>query len=116
MHVTRIFTGDDGESHFADVEIALSNEGAIGWLSDLIPATGMILRKTDEDYDYTWHTAPRRQYVLLLKGGVEIEVGDGEVRRFSPGEVLLVEDTHGRGHRSRNVDRQARISAFITLD
>lgn len=116
MHVTKVFSGDDGQSHFADMDVPLSDGGEIGRLSEFIPAHGLVLRETDEDYDYDWHNAPRRQFVFLLRGGVEIEVGDGEIRRLLPGEVLLVEDTTGQGHRSRAIDHQARISAFVTLD
>jgi hypothetical protein len=38
--------------------------------------------------------------MVVLGGQVEAEVSDGEVRRFGPGDVVLVEDTEGRGHRS----------------
>ncbi|MCZ6463318.1 MAG: hypothetical protein O7A09_03185 [Proteobacteria bacterium] len=117
MLVTRLYTGSDGESHFEDVDIELRDLGEIGSISELLPATGVVFRTTGPDYDYAWHNAPRRQYVVMLSGGdVEIEVGDGTVRRFSPGDVLLAEDTHGRGHVSRAVDGRERTSLFITLD
>jgi hypothetical protein len=116
MRVTRISTGSDGETHFGDVDIALADAGAIGRLSTLLPATGVIFRETPPDYDYDWHPAPRRQYIVLLDGEIEITVGDGETRRFHGGDVLLVEDTTGRGHRTRTVDGRMRRSVFITLD
>ena len=117
MRVTRIFTGPDGESHFADLDIPLEDSGSIGSLSDPIEATGAIFRETGPDYDLDWHNAPRRQFVVMLSGGqVEIEVGDGSKRRLGPGDVLLAEDTTGRGHRSRAIDGEARTSLFITLD
>ena len=73
MHVTRLYTGADGESHFEDVEVALEDLGDIGALSELIPATGLVIRETGPDYDFDWHNAPRRQYVVVLSGGrVEI--------------------------------------------
>jgi hypothetical protein len=116
MRVTRISTGSDGETHFDELEIALTDAGAIGRLSALVPATGLIFRETSPDYDYDWHPAPRRQYIVLLDGEIEITVGDGETRRFHGGDVLLVEDTTGRGHRTRTVDGRVRRSVFITLD
>jgi hypothetical protein len=117
MRITRLFTGPDGESHFQDLEIPLEDRGEIGQLSQLLPATGLILRETGPDFDYGWHNAPRRQLVVMLSGGqVEIEVGSGERRRFGPGDLLLAEDTTGRGHISRNVERQSRRSLFVTLD
>ena len=116
MRATRIYTGPDGESHFEDLEIPITDHGSIGHLSVLIPATGLILRETGPDYDYDWHSAPRRQAIIMLSGAVEIEIGDGTVRRFGPGEILFAEDTTGRGHCSRAVDRQSRTSVFVTLD
>ena len=116
MRVTRIFTGSDGETHFADVEIPLTDAGQIGWLSEVVPAAGITFRETPADYDYDWHPAPRRQYIVLLDGAIEIVVGDGETRRFRGGDVLLVEDVEGRGHRTRTVDGKARRSLFIALD
>ena len=76
----------------------------------------MIFRETAGDYAYDWHNAPARQYVVMLEGSVEVQVGDGTRRRFGPGAVLLAEDTTGRGHKSRAVDQQKRRSLFITLD
>ena len=116
MNVTRIYTGEDGESHFEDVNIPLCNRGAIGKLSTVEHANGVIFRETDGSYDYTWHPAPQRQYVITIEGEVEIEVGDGTVRQFGVGEVLLAEDTTGRGHISRAVNQQPRKSIFVTLD
>jgi hypothetical protein len=52
----------------------------------------------------------------MLEGTVEIEVGAGTTRRFGPGDILLAEDTTGRGHRSRTVNQQVRRSIFIPLD
>jgi hypothetical protein len=116
MRITRIYTGDDGESHFEDVEIALKDLGEIGRLSKLHPATGIVFRETDGDYAYDYHCAPRRQYVINLDGPVEIEIGDGTRRVLGAGEILLAEDTTGRGHISRSVDGQPRRSLLIPID
>lgn len=75
IRVTRLYTGPDGESHFEDLDIPLTDHGSIGWMSALIPATGLILRETDSNYDYDWHPAPRRQAVLMLAGAVEMRSG-----------------------------------------
>ena len=116
MKVTRIYTGDDGESHFEDVEVPLVDRGGIGWISQLQEATGIVFRETDGSYDFGFHNAPRRQYVINLDAAVEIEVGDGSKRTLGAGEILLAEDTTGRGHVSRAVDAKPRRSLFVTLD
>jgi hypothetical protein len=116
MKITRIYTGDDGESHFEDVEVPLVDRGHIGAISPLEQATGIVFRETGGDYDFDFHNAPRRQYVINLDAAVEIEIGDGSKRVLAPGDILLAEDTTGRGHRSRAVDGKPRRSIFVTLD
>ena len=116
MTVVRLYTGADGRSHFEDIRIPLKDAGKIGFLSERIKATGIVFRETGGDYDYDFHTAPRRQYVVNLEGEVEIEVGDGTRRILRSGEILLAEDTTGQGHISRAVAGKPRKSLFITLD
>ena len=116
MKITRLYTGTDNESHFEDIEIALNDAGEIGTLSEKVDATSIIFRRTGPDYDYDWHNAPRRQYIIMLDGAVDVEIGDGTVRRFSTGDILLVEDVTGRGHKSSAVNNEPRTSVFVTLD
>lgn len=115
MKITRIYSSDDGQSHFEDLEIELEDAGEIGRLSEEMPAAGIIFRENPADYDYDWHNAPQHQYIIMLDGNIEIEVSDGEIRQFSGGDILLVEDTTGRGHRTRTTDGKARRSVFVTL-
>jgi len=116
MKVIRVFTGPDGKSHFEDLDIPLIHSSAVGETSALQPATGLMFRHTDGSYDYDFHNAPRRQYVVNLRGGVEIEIGDGTKRLLGPGDILLAEDTTGQGHISRAIGGEPRDSLFITLD
>ncbi|HEX7810822.1 MAG TPA: hypothetical protein VF460_02845 [Burkholderiales bacterium] len=116
MKVLRIYTGTDNQSHFEDMQVPMKDGGKIGFLSERIKATGLVFRETSGDYNYDFHTAPRRQYVVNLEGEVEIEVGDGSRRILRSGDVLLAEDTTGQGHISRAVAGKPRRSLFITLD
>lgn len=116
MTILRIYTGADNRSHFEDIEIPLKSAGKIGFLSELMQATGIVFRETGGDYNYDFHTAPRRQYVVNLEGEVEIEVGDGSKRVLRSGDILLAEDTTGQGHISRAVAGKPRKSLFVTLD
>ena len=115
MKVTRIRSDEAGVTHLDEVEIALEDAGPIGRLSPPFAARSVVFRETGADYDYDWHPAPARQLVVLRNGEIEIEVGDGEIRRFAGGEVLLLEDTSGRGHRTRNVGAVPRYSLFVPL-
>ena len=115
MKITRIYTGEDNESHFEDVEIPLASGNYAGLISKSVAAKDVIFRETGPDYDLDFHQAPRRQYVVNLTGSVEIEVGSGEKRILGPGSILLAEDTTGRGHKSRAVNNETRQCLFIEL-
>jgi uncharacterized cupin superfamily protein len=38
-----------------------------------------------------------------MSGTVEMETTDGTARRLGPGDIVLLEDTTGRGHVTRNI-------------
>lgn len=60
---------------------------------------GVKFRETPGDYDFDFHCAPARQFVVSLDAGVEIEVTDGTRRIFPAGTVMLLEDTWGKVRR-----------------
>jgi len=115
FNVTRVYADANGESHFEDIKIPLNNAGEIGFLSEAQNAGTVVFRKVVSQYDYDFHNAPARQYIILTDGIIEIETSLGEIRRFNAGEVLLVEDTKGKGHKTKNITTQMRSSIFITL-
>ena len=93
MDIVRIFTGDDGRSHFEDLDVALEDFGMRGQISERWPARGVQFRTVSGEYELDFHNAPRRQLVVNLTGSVEIELGDGTKRVFGPGTIFLAEDT-----------------------
>lgn len=113
--ITRIYSDSKGNSHFEDVSIQLKDAGDIGRLSETLPATGVIFREVAPTYDWNFHNAPQKQYIILLDGEIEIETSLGDTRIFKAGAVLLVEDTFGKGHKNRNLQSISRKSIFITL-
>jgi hypothetical protein len=116
MSYVRLFAGPDGESHFEDVAVALTARPGGAALSAPIPAREVIFRGVDAGQDPAApHVAPARQFVVHLEGEVEVQASDGEVRRFGPGSVVLVEDTTGRGHTTRPVTRGVRRTLFLPL-
>jgi hypothetical protein len=117
MKYTRLFSGADGLSHFEDVDLRLTEPKSDGeWLSEWMRAGGVAVRMNKVGYKIDWHTAPRRQFVGNLQGEMEIETSGGETRRFGPGTLLLVEDTSGKGHRTRVSSDVDRVSVFLALE
>jgi quercetin dioxygenase-like cupin family protein len=116
MRIHNLYVDAHGETHFRDIEVKWTKEGPGGKMSDTLKATGIIFRQTPGSYDYAWHPAPRRQYIINLDGGVEITASDGEKRVIGAGEVLLVEDTHGKGHTSKAIAGKMRHSIFVPIE
>lgn len=115
MKYFRIYTDADGESHFEDIEVNFGEAARGSDLSELIPASGVIFRRSSSDQFIDWHPAPRRQFVVTLSGEAEVEASDGEVRHIGPGTVMLAEDVTGKGHITRGVGAVERLSLFIPL-
>ncbi|MBL8675777.1 MAG: hypothetical protein JNL07_12875 [Rhodospirillales bacterium] len=116
MRIHNLYVDDKGESHFRDIEVQWETEGPGGKMSKRFPATGIMFRATPGSYDYDWHPAPRRQYIINLDGAVKVTASDGESRVIGAGEVFLVEDTHGKGHCSQAVDGKFRHSIFVPIE
>jgi quercetin dioxygenase-like cupin family protein len=118
MRCTRIYVDENGESHFSELDIPLmpAHPGGAGPTHASAPLSSTHVQflafppKTVSD----WQTSPARQLVIVLDGAAEFETSDGDRRRIvSPG-ILLVEDTWGKGHRTRLSD-QPQMAMIILL-
>jgi hypothetical protein len=103
----RIYAGEDGESHFEDLEFPRELLTA--------PAGEVSLRYQEAGRLFDWHTVAKRMYFVTLSGEAEITVSDGESRRVGPGNVTLCEDLTGKGHRTQLIGAQPRLCMAVTL-
>ncbi|HLN54606.1 MAG TPA: hypothetical protein VK207_01370 [Bacteroidales bacterium] len=115
MNYTRIYSDKQGESHFETVELKLTPEGPLGAMSEVFSAKAVQFRENTADYYWDYHNPPAKQFVILLDGTIEITTSLGEKRLFNGGDILLLEDTEGKGHRTENVKKETRKSLFIQL-
>jgi len=120
-HYTRIYTDADGETHFEDVTLPTARtqspvSTAQADLAAPIAVGEATFRRVVVDHPPEPHCAPRRQFVINLAGTSEVEVSDGEVRRFPPGAVVLVDDLAGKGHTTRRVGDTPRETLMLTVD
>src|SRR3989337_2367671 len=92
--IMRIYTGDDGQSRFEE----LDESGSSALFSQVQSATAVVFKKDHPKRLEDWHPAPRRQYCITLEGSIDIQTGDGTVKTLGPGDVLLAEDVTGQGH------------------
>jgi hypothetical protein len=120
MQYTRIYADSAGESHFEVVEVALTLVNFAPpappiYLSPFSPARQFGFLSTPPAWYGDWHPTPHRQFFFSLIGEIELEVSDGEVRRFGPGSVFLLEDTTGKGHRTQALGTQETLFAIVQL-
>jgi quercetin dioxygenase-like cupin family protein len=106
----RLYTGADGQSHIEAIDV----ERRPDWLKGL-PTTQISFRVWPKGEFLDWHPAPRRQFVIILSGRLEIGCGDGSTQVFGPGDARLVEDTTGKGHTTRVVGDEPCLTATIPL-
>ena len=120
MRYTRLFSDEQGESHFEEVEIELASTDYVEGAAPLqlsSPHAAADYRFMDAPAGWTsdWHPSSARNLFVVLSGEWEVTASDGEARRFKTGDVLLVEDTTGKGHRSRVTSNDNSLALMVQL-
>ena len=117
----RLFADESGESHFEDIDVALA-------LAEFAPTAPPMevsaFMATSESgfiggpagWTSDWHVSSARNLFVVLSGEWEIEASDGTVRKFSSPDVLLAEDTSGKGHRSRVISQEDSLALVVQLE
>ena len=121
MMIPRVWADEQGESHFADLDlheamaptaVGLPDMRATNW----VPAESFrLITTTPQAMARGWRPAPARQFVIVVRGSIDVEVSDGETRRLFSGSMIFFEDVVGRGHLNRIVDDQEILLAFLTV-
>ena len=62
--IVRIYTGQDGQTHFEDLPLPAEESHNVA----LQAGADLVFRCFPADYFSDWHTAPRRQYILFSRG------------------------------------------------
>ena len=114
LMITRLFTGPDGQTHAEEVELKFT-PGKPAEVSKMMPITGAELHRTAGGSVDDWHRAPRRQYVITLSGRGEVEVAGGKKVSMGPGHIDFVEDTTGKGHITKVLGSEDRVTLQLPL-
>ncbi len=110
MGTYRLYTGGDGESHIDPVDLSQTPQ----W-TQAQEATTITFREAKVGNFQDWHPAPRRQYIMIISGQLEIGLSDGSKHVFGPGDARLVEDTTGKGHTTATHGNVPCVTAVIPL-
>jgi len=114
----RIFSDPEGCSHFETLHIEMEiNDYAPPALplitSSPQPSRNIVFLELPVGWFGKWHPTPVRQWLILMTGECEFEAGDGERLRRKTGDIVLLDDTTGKGHQTRVIsDVPMRITAI----
>ena len=115
-----LYTDADGMTHFRVEKFdfsVLDEPGARPSLSyhEIMGSSKASLVKLNRGAVEDWHTAPRKQFAVVIQGEVELTAGDGEVRRLTPGSIALLADTSGKGHITKAIGAADHIALMIPV-
>ncbi len=110
MATFRLYTGSDGQSHIESIDLTKTPD----WTSGQAVST-ISFREDPVGRFMDWHPAPRRQFVIIVSGQLEIGLGDGSKHVFGPGDARLVEDITGQGHTTGVYGNEPCVTATIPL-
>lgn len=119
MRFTRIIRTQDGGSAFEDGEIELEHRHVADGVPTMavggLPSRNGVQFLRSAAFDSTAHPAPHTQWVVMLRGMIEVTVSDGSRRRFGPGDLVLAADTTGMGHITTGVGDPPFEALFIPV-
>jgi hypothetical protein len=107
MNFFRVHADAAGETHLTPISLPAASDQSGGdkrfGLGDIPTTTLTIGRLAERKFDQGWHTPPRRQVVVVLRGVLEVTTTSGDSQRFQSGDCLLADDLDSKGHITRDV-------------
>ena len=123
LEIDRFRSRPDGKSEFVRVRMpegesrALVDHGGnkTAFMSAAFTAPDVRLVLLPEGLDQPPHPAPQPQIVVILKGRIEVRTtGDGAVKSWGPGGMVIASDHDGGGHYTRVLEGPALVM-FVPL-
>lgn len=104
MKITRLFANEQDKSHFEDLEETFTKVDFAPLMnpvevSEPKGATQVVFLLFPPGSKGVSHPTPTRQICVDLSGEVKGALSERQSRNFNPGDVVLMEDAAGRGHR-----------------
>ncbi len=117
MQITEIFADHAGETHIRVTPVELAPRdyappsAPMGVSPEMAMTTGVVL-ELPPGWDPHYHATPRRQWVVMLRGHLNITTTDGRAADFRPGDVFFLNDENSKGHRSL-VQGEETVALFL---
>ncbi len=121
MQYGRLCVDNTGESHFKQATLEL-NEADYRppapqmFVSHAYQADGLQFVRLPAGWIGESIRPPKHQFLICLKGHLEVTASDGEKRSFGPVDSVLMEDVSGKGHRTRVKGTDECVAAIIPIE
>jgi len=120
MKYVRLQADKQGNTHFQDATLALDEAdyrppAPMAFVSHAFPSDGVQFVRLPAGWTADGLHPPKKQFLICLKGHLEVTASDGKTRSFGPGDSVLMEDVDGKGHRTR-VKGDECVAAVIPVD
>tara|TARA_B100000586_G_C19814809_1_gene303718 strand:- start:44 stop:385 length:342 start_codon:yes stop_codon:yes gene_type:complete len=110
MGTYRLFTNSQGLSQIEDIDLTKTPDWTAAQAT-----TNITFREAAVGNYSDYHCAPRRQFVIICSGQLEIGLKDGSKHVFGPGDARLVEDITGSGHTTGTYGDVPCVTATVPL-
>jgi uncharacterized cupin superfamily protein len=120
MLITEVYADAVGATHFREISIVLKSRdfappsAPIGVSPETPMTTGAFL-ELPPGWDPSYHSTPRRQWVIVLHGHLKITVTDGTVTDFRSGDVFFLNDENSSGHQTVVQGQQSAVVLLVGL-
>lgn len=120
MKYVRLHAGKDGQSHFEQVTLKLDEAdyrppAPLLFVSHAYQADGLQFIRLPSGWAADSIHPPKKQFLICLKGHLEVTASDGEKRTLGPGDSVLMEDVAGKGHHTRVKGADECLAAVIPI-
>jgi hypothetical protein len=120
MRYVRLKADSAGESHIERVTLDLNEAdyrppAPMLFVSHSYRADGLQFVRLPSGWTGESIHPPKAQFLICLKGHLEVTASDGDKRTFGPGDSILMEDISGKGHRTSVKGKEECIAAIIPI-
>ena len=95
MKLATILTDKDGETYFSEVE---SDDPPGSNKERVQQSDGWLVWRTQPGHFRDWKPVATPECHVFMSGKAQVTVSTGEKRFFSRGDILVLQDTNGKGH------------------
>jgi hypothetical protein len=116
MTYLHLYTDKDGVSRIKEERVPFTRARAGGpMIAQLAKTEGAAFLMLEAGAFEDWHPAPQRWFLIAVKGISEVTTSDGKVRRLTPGTLMLMDDTTGKGHQTRAVGPEDHVALVVPV-